>query len=209
MFFKVVVSGKPEPTLTWYHNEKELTPNYSQEIERDGSLSIPSTELKHGGIYRLVARNSAGSTEQEVKLSVVMEGENTPEVEHKSMDFIPIPVKDFGKYVAKNHDKNNQGFKEQFQVGSVLMKAKSLCCNTTSKGYHFTLELFNICRALRVVMTTQRLWDLILNSRNTTDLQTLQSVSIYSRLCLCMGVCMHAWVSVTTCMLCSQMITIE
>ena len=93
MFFKVVVSGKPEPTLTWYHNEKELTPNYSQEIERDGSLSIPSTELKHGGIYRLVARNSLGSTEQEVKLSVVMEGENTPEVEHKSMDFIPIPVK--------------------------------------------------------------------------------------------------------------------
>ena len=61
VFFKVVVSGKPEPTLTWYHNKKELTPNYSQEIERDGSLSIPSTELKHGGIYRLVARNSLGS----------------------------------------------------------------------------------------------------------------------------------------------------
>ena len=125
MFFKVVVSGKPEPTLTWYHNKKELTPNYSQEIERDGSLSIPSTELKHGGIYRLVARNSLGNAEQEVKLSVVMEGEGTPEVEHKSMDFIPISVKDFGKYVAKNHDKNNQGFKEQFQVDNVLMKA---CC---------------------------------------------------------------------------------
>ena len=123
VFFKVVASGKPEPTLTWYHNKKELTPNYSQEIERDGSLSIPSTELKHRGMYRLVARNSLGSTEQEVKLSVVMEGENTPEVEHKSMDFIPISVKDFGKYVAKNHDNNNQGFKEQFQV--VLMKA---CC---------------------------------------------------------------------------------
>ena len=118
MFFKVVVSGKPEPTLTWYHDEKELTPNYSQEIERDGCLSIPSSELKHGGIYRLLARNSLGSAEQEVKLSVVMEGENTFEVEHKSMDFISIPVKDFGKYVAKNHDKNNQGFKEQFQVSN-------------------------------------------------------------------------------------------
>ena len=116
MFFKVVVSGKPEPTLTWYHNKKELTPNYSQEIEKDGSLSIPSTELKHGGIYRLVARNSVGSAEREVKLSVVMEGEKALEVERRSMDFIPIPVKDFGKYVAKNHDKNNQGFKEQFQV---------------------------------------------------------------------------------------------
>ena len=118
MFFKVVISGKPEPTLTWYHNEEELTPNYSQDIESDGSLSIPSSELKHGGIYRLVARNSFGSAEREVKLSIVIEGEQTPEVEHKSMDFIPIPVKDFGKYVAKNHDKNNQGFKEQFQVGN-------------------------------------------------------------------------------------------
>ena len=125
VFFKVVVSGKPEPTLTWYHNKEELTPNYSQEIERDGSLSIPSTELKHGGMYRLVARNSSGSAEREVKLSVVIEGEKTPEVEHKSMDFIPIPMKDFGKYVAKNHDNNNQGFKEQFQVSNVLMKS---CC---------------------------------------------------------------------------------
>ena len=123
VFLKVVVSGKPEPTLTWYHNKKELTPNYSQEIEKDGSLSIPSTELKHGGTYKLVARNSLGSAEQEVKLNIVMEGEETPEVEHKSMDFIPISVKDFGKYVAKNHNNNNQGFKEQFQVGNVLMKA--------------------------------------------------------------------------------------
>ena len=116
MFFKVVVSGKPVPTLTWYHNEEEITPNYSQEIEKDGSLSLPSTELKHGGTYRLVARNSLGSAEQVVKLSVVMEGEKTPEVERRSMDFMPIPVKDFGDYVAKNHDNNNQGFREQFQV---------------------------------------------------------------------------------------------
>ena len=126
VFFKVVVSGKPEPTLTWYHNEKELAPNYSQEIERDGSLSLPSIELKHGGTYRLVVRNSLGSAEQEVKLSVVMEGENTPEVGHKFTDFIPIPVKDFGKYVAKNHDNNNQGFKEQFQVSNncILFRSK-------------------------------------------------------------------------------------
>ena len=114
VFFKVVVSGKPEPTLTWYHNEEEITPNYSQEIERDGSLSIPSTEVKHRGTYRLIARNSLGSAEQEVKLSV-----------HKSMDFIPIPVKDFGKYVAKNHNNNNQGFKEQFQVSNNCIPFRS------------------------------------------------------------------------------------
>ena len=128
MFFKVVVSGKPEPTLIWYHNVEEITPNYSQEIERDGSLSIPNTELKHGGTYRLVARNSLGSAEQEVKLSVVMEGENTPEVEHRSMNFIPISVKDFGKYVAKNHGNNNQGFKEQFQVSNNYVSFESNGC---------------------------------------------------------------------------------
>ena len=128
VFFKVVVSGKPEPTPTWYHNEEELTPNYSQEIERDGSLSIPSTELKHRGTYRLVARNSLGSTEREVKLSVVMEGEQTPEVGHNFMNFIPIPVKDFGKYVAKNHNNNNQGFKEQFQVSNNYVSFESNGC---------------------------------------------------------------------------------
>ena len=74
-----------------------------------------------------------------------MEREQTPEMECRSMDFIPIPVKDFGKYVAKNHDDNNQGFKKQFQVSNVLMIAKSLCSNTASKGYHdhSTLELFD------------------------------------------------------------------
>ena len=81
-----------------------------------------------GHIYRLIARNSLGSAEQEVKLSVVMEGEKTPEIEHKSMDFIPIPVKDFGKYVAKNHNNNNQGFKEQFQVSNNYVSFESNGC---------------------------------------------------------------------------------
>ena len=114
--FKVVVSGKPTPTLTWYHNDAELVANYAQEILDDGSLNIPSVELKHGGMYKLVAANDAATVEQVVQLTVQLEEEKTPDVERKSVSFEPIPVEAFGKYVAQNHGNNNQGFRDQFQV---------------------------------------------------------------------------------------------
>ena len=45
-------------------------------------------------------------------------------------------------------------------------------------------------------MATQRLWDLILNSRNTTDLQTSQSVSVYIGVHVCVHTCMNACVNI-------------
>ena len=116
MVFKVVVGGKPPPTLTWYHDEEEVTANYAQEILDDGSLSIPSAEMKQGGLYKLVARNSAGSVEQSVRLTVQFEKEKTPDVERKSITFTPIPVEEFGDFVVKNHARNNQGFRDQYMV---------------------------------------------------------------------------------------------
>lgn len=116
MVFKVTVSGKPPPTLAWFHGENKVVTDYSQEILDDGSLHIPSAEMKHGGVYRLVATNSSGSTEQSVKLTVQFEGEKTPDVERKAMSFAPIPVAEFGDYVARNHANNNQGFRDQYQV---------------------------------------------------------------------------------------------
>ena len=116
MVFKVVVSGKPEPTLVWYHNDEQITNNYSREVLDDGSLNLPSLELKQGGVYKMVARNSAGSVEQSVKLTVQFEGEKTPDVERKSMTFAPIPVPEFGEYVVQNHANNNQGFRDQYLV---------------------------------------------------------------------------------------------
>ena len=41
--------------------------DYSKELAEDGSLTIPSAELKHSGVYQLVAVNSA---DREVMLSV-------------------------------------------------------------------------------------------------------------------------------------------
>ena len=116
VYFKVVVSGKPNPSITWFHNEDKVTSDYSVEVLKDGTLSIPSVELKHGGIYKMVAKNTAGSAEQQVKLHVTMEVENTPEVERSTMEFSPIPVAEFGDYVVMNHNNQNKGFRDIFQV---------------------------------------------------------------------------------------------
>ena len=58
VYFKIKVSGEPQPTVTWYHNGEPVRANYAREIETDRSLAIPSTEVKHSGVYKAVAANS-------------------------------------------------------------------------------------------------------------------------------------------------------
>ena len=76
MLFHVKVTGVPHPNLTWYHNGVEVKADYSRDLAEDGSLSLPSSESKHSGVYRLVALNSVGRTEREVRLTVEEEGQN-------------------------------------------------------------------------------------------------------------------------------------
>ena len=66
--FRVRVTGSPQPKLTWYHDGVEVKGDYSKELAEDGSLTMPSAETKHSGVYQLVAANKAGSVEREVKL---------------------------------------------------------------------------------------------------------------------------------------------
>ena len=66
MYFKIIVNGEPQPTVTWYHNGESVREDYAHEIETDGSLAIPSTELKHSGVYKAVVVNQHGSEEREV-----------------------------------------------------------------------------------------------------------------------------------------------
>ena len=61
VYFRIKVSGEPQPTVTWYHDGEPVRADYAREIESDGSLTIPSTELKHSGVYKAVAANSHGS----------------------------------------------------------------------------------------------------------------------------------------------------
>ena len=44
------VTGFSQPKMTWYHNREEVVADYSQDVAEDGSLIMPSAELKHSGV---------------------------------------------------------------------------------------------------------------------------------------------------------------
>ena len=121
VYFRVQVSGVPPPNLVWYHNGQEVVADYSTELGEDGSLKFPSAEARHTGVYQLVAINSAGSMEKEVKLFVHAEGQATPSMSRRVLQLKPIPVSDFGKYVADNHASNNRGFRDQYMVNRAYL----------------------------------------------------------------------------------------
>ena len=123
--FQVEVTGTPRPKLTWYHNGEEQRADYSKELAEDGSITMPSAELKHSGVYQLVAVNSAGRVEREVKLSV--ESESVEADNDPAYDMVPmgdaIPVAMFGDHVEQRHARNNKPFKDEYGVRLVL------CCD--------------------------------------------------------------------------------
>ena len=117
MYFRIKVSGEPQPTVTWYHDGEPVRADYAREIESDGSLTIPSTELKHSGVYKAVAVNIHGSEEREIKLMVNEEtGASTAIAVGEVVFSRPIPIPEFGKYVAELHSNSNQPFKDLYQV---------------------------------------------------------------------------------------------
>ena len=113
MTFKVVVSGYPQPSLQWYHDNKEIATDYSREVDDNGNLYLPSCEKWHGGEYKLVAKNSSASVDKRVQLTVLSEAEAPPA---KDVDLSPVPVMEFGSFVANNHKNNNAGFKDLYEV---------------------------------------------------------------------------------------------
>ena len=115
--FGVRVTGTPDPKLIWYHNGVEVVPDYSRELGEDGTLSMPSAEAKHGGVYELVAHNPGGRAEREVRLTVREEDEEEKGVSTAhEMPTTGIAVPFFGNFVEKCHSNQNQAFKDQYQV---------------------------------------------------------------------------------------------
>ena len=114
MLLKVKVTGVPQPKLTWNHNGVEVETDYSKELAEDGSLTLPSAEMKHTGAYKLVASNPAGRAEREVTLVVQEEGKTSGGSERMTLD--SVPVSKFCSHVEKNHRKNNKGFDDEYHV---------------------------------------------------------------------------------------------
>ncbi len=48
------MGGHPPPSLTWYHDGRNVTADYATEVDQDGGLSFISVEAKHAGDYRLL-----------------------------------------------------------------------------------------------------------------------------------------------------------
>ena len=118
VYFKVKVSGVPQPTVTWYHNGEPVKADYAREIESDGSLAIPSTELKHSGVYKAVVANQHGSEEREVKLTVITAP--APNNASERVTSKPVPIAELGKYVAELHSNSNQPFMDLYKVTHLL-----------------------------------------------------------------------------------------
>lgn len=125
--FKVVARGNPQPSLTWYHHNTQLTPDYSLDLLQDGSLSITSSELRHSGVYKLSVKNSKGSVEREVKLTVTSEEVKESSADKESVEIKPIPVAEFGDHVAQSHSHSNEQFKVQYKVCSWGYVLHSAC----------------------------------------------------------------------------------
>lgn len=119
VILRVEVTGAPQPTMTWKYNDKTVEPDYAIDITRDGALCFVCVELSHSGTYYFTATNASGSVGGQVELKVREEdnekessvSETTPSpVTH------PVPVHQFGDYVAELHAGNNVGFFRQYQV---------------------------------------------------------------------------------------------
>ena len=117
--FQVEVTGAPQPRLRWYHDGEEVVGDYSKKLSEDGSLTMPSAETKHSGVYQLVAVNSAGRVEREVKLMVEREDEDSdmngsqPQMMATNT---ALSIAEFGNHVEQCHVGQNQAFKDQYQV---------------------------------------------------------------------------------------------
>ena len=118
VLFHVKVTGVPHPNLTWYHNGVEVKADYSRDLAEEGSLSLPSPESKHSGVYRLVALNPAGRAEREVRLTLEEEGQNKSSSNKPTLapTTAAIPISQLGSHVEKNHTRSNKGFKEEYTV---------------------------------------------------------------------------------------------
>ena len=120
--FIVCVTGTPPITFNWYHDGQLITEDYTHKIMEDGSLIIISVEESHKGTYEFIANNSAGTANQQVILIIAKEKTDEALYINTTLqaNIGPIPVKDFGTFVADSHANSNDKFRLQYYVSYIL-----------------------------------------------------------------------------------------
>ena len=120
--FNVCVTGTPPLTFNWYHDGQLITEDYAHEIMEDGSLIITTAEESHKGTYEFVVNNSAETADQQVILMIAKEGTDEAFYENVNLqaNIGPIPVKEFGTFVADSHANSNKKFRLQYYVSYIL-----------------------------------------------------------------------------------------
>ena len=68
------------------------------------------------GVYKLVVTGASGSTTQQVVTVTVMSEGGEASEGMEGVDYAPIPVTEFGAYVADLHAGSNKKFKDLYKV---------------------------------------------------------------------------------------------
>ncbi|KAI3380906.1 hypothetical protein SNEBB_002425 [Seison nebaliae] len=69
---RCAVSGKPFPTIKWYHEDNELfDENHQLDSREECSFVIEKIKLRQAGLYRCIAKNELGTCSTEGKVEIV------------------------------------------------------------------------------------------------------------------------------------------
>ena len=111
--------------MTWYHDGEGVVEDHSIEVTDDGYLMVPCAELRHSGVYQLVAVNKAGRAERQVTLTVREEEQTVPYMPEEGVILSPIAVEQFTDHVANCHFNSNKNFEDQINVSVYIVECES------------------------------------------------------------------------------------
>lgn len=118
---RVLVIGSPTPIVAWSRNKVDITTESSNNsiiyLEEEGVLIFPHVEMRHSGSYDFYAKNNHGNETGSISLLVYPDTDlSIITTQDQTISSVPIPVSEFGCYVANLHLFNNKKFREQFRV---------------------------------------------------------------------------------------------